>query len=57
MHGLTIRQYLIGKKAAAKMIKFLRMQQQEKMLKELAKKSTKRQNFTRALLDKMMKTR
>jgi hypothetical protein len=57
MQGLTIRQYLIGKKAAAKMIKFLRTQQMERRLKELAKKSKKRQDFTRSLLDKIMKTK
>ncbi len=57
MQGLTIRQFLIGKKAAAKMIKFLRDQQMEKRLKELAKKSKKRQDFTRSLLDKIMKTK
>ena len=57
MQGLTIRQFLIGKKAAFKMIKFLRDQQMEKRLKELAKKSKKRQDFTRSLLDKIMKTK
>jgi hypothetical protein len=57
MQGLTIRQFLIGKKAAVKMIKFLRDQQMEKRLKELAKKSKKRQDFTRSLLDKIMKTK
>jgi hypothetical protein len=57
MQGLTIRQYLIGKKAAAKMIKFLRTQQMERRLKDLAKKSKKRQDFTRSLLDKIMKTK
>lgn len=57
MQGLTIRQFLIGKKAAFKMIKFLRDQQMEKRLKELAKKSKKRQDFTRSLLDRIMKTK
>lgn len=55
MQGLTIRQFLIGKKAAVKMIKFIRDQQMEKRLKELAKKSKKRQDFTRSLLDRIMK--
>jgi DNA topoisomerase IA len=48
---------LIGKKAAAKLIKYLRTQQMERRLKELAKKSRKRQDFTRSLLDKIMKNK
>jgi len=48
---------LIGKKAAAELIKFLRSKQMEKRLNDLAKKSKKRQDFTRSLLDKIMKNK